>query len=177
MTIKKFKLFLASNIEKEEQWLTEMSRKGLHLNKYRLGTYYFEEDRQKSYVYQIDFREADDDYLQFYKDAGWQHVESFIDRFHYFRTEANRDGIKKIYSDRESVKETLQRMMRFYITFFFAMIASQIGLIVTWKGHPYKWSQRCLLDSYSCFIYISSFLLNEKSIFTEINNQSLIIKR
>lgn len=136
MTIKKFKLFLASNIEKEEQWLTDMSRKGLHFNKYRLGTYYFEENSEKSYVYQIDFREADDDYLQFYEDAGWQHVESFIDRFHYFRTEANIDGIKKIYSDHESVKESLQRMMSFYITIFFALIASQIGLITTWKGHP-----------------------------------------
>ncbi|MBS4209259.1 DUF2812 domain-containing protein [Bacillus sp. FJAT-50079] len=136
MTIKKFKLFLASDVEKEEQWLTDMSRKGLHLINYRLGMYYFEENPDESYVYQIDFREADDEYIQLYKDAGWEHIDSFIDRFHYFRTETNIEGTKKIYSDHESVKETLQRMMTFYITFFFAMVASQIGLVATWKGHP-----------------------------------------
>ncbi|MEK3889131.1 DUF2812 domain-containing protein [Bacillus sp. FSL K6-3431] len=134
MTIKKFKLFLASSIEKEEKWLTEMSRKGLHLKQYRLFTYYFDEYPDESYIYQIDFREADDDYFQLYQDAGWQYVDSSINRFHYFCTKADKEGSKKIYSDSESVKVTLQRMMAFYIAIFFAMITSQIGLIVTWKG-------------------------------------------
>lgn len=135
MAIKKFKLFLASDVQKEEQWLTEMSSKGLHFTKYRLGMYYFDEDPSQAYVYQIDFREADDDYFQLYEDAGWHHVESFINKFHYFRTGAEKEGVNKIYSDKESVKETLQRMMKFYIGIFFAIIASGLAVILTWKGY------------------------------------------
>lgn len=135
MTIKKFKLFLASDVQKEEQWLTEMSRKGLHFTKYRMGMYYFDEDPNHSYVYQIDFREADDDYFQLYGDAGWHHVESILNKFHYFRIEAEKEGKKKIYSDKESVKETFQRMMSFYLVLFFGMIASGLAIILTWKGY------------------------------------------
>ncbi|MCR2822212.1 DUF2812 domain-containing protein [Lederbergia panacisoli] len=138
MTVKKFKLFTPSNVHKEEQWLTEMSQKGLHFTKYRLGMYYFEEEPNYSYVYQIDFRDADDDYFQLYKDAGWDHVESFIQKFHYFRMPANQENIKKIYSDRESVKETFQRMIQFYLVMFLALLGCQAGLIATWKGYVFQ---------------------------------------
>ncbi|MBS4201841.1 DUF2812 domain-containing protein [Bacillus sp. FJAT-49732] len=150
MTVKKFKLFLASDVEKEEQWLTELSSKGLHLIKYRLGLYYFEEDPNHSYVYQIDFRDADDDYFQLYKDTGWEHIESFIQKFHYFRTPANKESLKKLYSDRESVKETFQRMVQFYMVIFFAMIVSQLGLILTWKGYVIQ----IVVASLVAFIFI-----------------------
>ncbi|MBS4219881.1 DUF2812 domain-containing protein [Bacillus sp. FJAT-49711] len=138
MTVKKFKLFTPSDVQKEERWLTEMSRKGLHFIKYRLGMYYFEEDPNQSYVYQIDFRDADADYFQLYKDAGWEQVASFIEKFHYFRMPANQKNIQKIYSDRESVKETFQRMIQFYLTMFVALIACQAGLIATWKGYVFQ---------------------------------------
>ncbi|CAM4106476.1 Protein of uncharacterised function (DUF2812) [Lederbergia lenta] len=150
MTIKRFKLFLASSIEKEEEWLTEMSKRGLHFKKYRLFTYYFDENPDESYIYQIDFREADDDYFQLYQDAGWQYVDSSIKRFHYFCTKAGTEGSKKIYSDSESVKETLQRMMAFYIAIFFAMITSQIGLIVTWEG----WTIQVILAVFIAIVII-----------------------
>ncbi|MBS4196776.1 DUF2812 domain-containing protein [Lederbergia citri] len=138
MTVKKFKFFLASDLEKEEQWLTEMSRNGLHFTKYRLGMYYFEEDPNHSYVYQIDFRDADEDYFQLYKDSGWENIESFIGKFHYFRMPADQENIKKIYSDRESVKEAFQRMSQFYLIIFIAMIGCQAGLVATWKGYVFQ---------------------------------------
>lgn len=138
VTIKKFRLFIASNVEKEEQWLTKMSCQGQHFYKHRLGMYYFEENPNESYVYQIDFlHDVDDEYFQLYQDAGWEHVNtpfSSLKLFHYFRTNASRPGIKKIYSDRESGKESYQRMMSLYIAIFFFLILSQVGLIFTWQG-------------------------------------------
>lgn len=139
MTIKKFRLFIASNVEKEEQWLMEMSHQGLHFYKYRMGMYYFDEDPNKSYVYQIDFPPVVDDYyFQLYQDAEWEYVNtshSSLKLFYYFRTDANRPGIKKIYSDRESVKESFQRMMRLYIAIFCLLILSEVGVIFTWQGY------------------------------------------
>lgn len=137
MTIKKFKFILGSNVDKEEKWLTEMSSKGLHFRKYTLFTYYFDENPNESYIYQTDFREPNDEYFQLYEDAGWEYVDSAVVRFHYFRTDAsNLKNLKakKIYSDSESVKETYQRMMKFYLLFFFLMIVAQIGLFTTWRG-------------------------------------------
>lgn len=139
MTIKRFRLFLASDVEKEEKWLTEMSSKGFHFYKFRLGMYYFYENPRESYVYQIDFQQdTDEEYFQLYQDADWEHMNSSftpLKLFHYFRTEANRPGIKKLYSDKESVKESYRRMMSLYTTIFCLLIVSQLGMILTWRGH------------------------------------------
>ncbi|WP_047986541.1 DUF2812 domain-containing protein [Ornithinibacillus californiensis] len=119
MTVKKFRLRTAPDIEKEEQWLTEMSRKGLHLQKYRFFTYHFEEDPTKSYKYQIDFRQGPKkDYFQLYKDAGWEHVTESIGTFHYFRTDATRSDVQKIYSDSQSIQDSFVRMRDFYLSLF-----------------------------------------------------------
>jgi hypothetical protein len=64
--------------------------------------YYFEEDTSVPYVYQIDFLQgADTAYYQLYKDVGWEHVMMYWNIFHYFRIQANQQGIKKIYSDNQ----------------------------------------------------------------------------
>lgn len=139
MPIRKFRLFLASGIEKEERWLTELSAKGLHMEKFKLGLYTFEEDKNKSYVYQIDFRqEASEDYYQLYEDAGWEHVTKSNDMFHYFRTDASQEGIKKIYSDQDSVMESYKRMMRLYLFLFGMLILTQLPIWLTWDGHFYQ---------------------------------------
>ncbi|HLU22289.1 MAG TPA: DUF2812 domain-containing protein [Bacillaceae bacterium] len=132
--IKKFKFFLASNVDKEEKWLIEMSSKGFHFKKYKAFMYYFEEDKNKSYIYQTDFNEPTDDYFQLYEDAGWEYVDSAVVRFHYFRTDANNTKVKKIYSDSESIKETYQRMLKFYLLLFFVLLTSQVWLFTTWRG-------------------------------------------
>lgn len=133
--MKKFKLTLAYDIEKEAKWLTDMSAKGFHFYKYRWGFYYFEEDPSKSYIYQTDFQEASDEYFELYKEAGWEHMHTEFGKFHYFRADKNSIGDQRIYSDPASVKGMYKRMLLFYITIFLCMIVSQIGLLVTWDGN------------------------------------------
>lgn len=133
-TIKKFKLVLANNIEQEANWLTEMSAKGLHFYKYKWGFYYFEENPEKSYIYQLDFQAAEEEYFELYKQAGWEHVHSEISQYHYFRAEKNVIGDKRIYSDPASLKGMYQRMLWFYITIFICLLVSQAGLLLTWNG-------------------------------------------
>lgn len=133
--MKKFKLTLAYDIEKEAKWLTDMSAKGFHFYKYRWGFYYFEEDPSKSYIYQTDFQEASDEYFELYKEAGWEHIQTEIGQYHYFRADKSMIGDERIYSDPASVKGMYKRMLLFYITIFVLLIASQIGIWLTWNGN------------------------------------------
>lgn len=134
-TIKKFKLSLANDIEKEAKWLTEMSANGFHFFKYKWGFYYFEEDHSKSYIYQADFQEASDEYFELYKEAGWEHIHTEVMQFHYFRADKIAIGDKRIYSDPASIKAMYKRMFFFYITIFLCMIVAQTGLLITWDGN------------------------------------------
>lgn len=132
-TLKKFNLSMATNIDKEEKWLTEMSAKGFHFYKYSWFFYHFEEDHSKSYVYQADFQEADEEYFELYKQAGWEHVHTEIEQYHYFRADKNVIGDKRIYSDPASIKAMYKRMMKFYLTIFIFLMVAQIGTISMWE--------------------------------------------
>lgn len=132
-TIKKFKIFLANEIEKEEKWLTEMSSKGFHFFKYKSFFYYFEVDNEKSYIYQLDFQDANEEYFELYEHSGWEHIHTIISQYHYFRADKNEIGEKRIYSDPSSIKSMYQRMLYFYIILFIAMLLGQTGLILTWN--------------------------------------------
>lgn len=135
MTVRKFRWFLASNIEKEEAWLTEMSAKGLHFRKNRFGLYYFDEDSESSYIYQIDFqRNVDKAYFQLYKDAGWEPVDEYMRTFHYFRHDTAGPPAEKLYSDAESMRESYRRMIKFYIMIFAMMILLAVLNLLVWQG-------------------------------------------
>ena len=132
-TFKKFRLSLANDIDKEEEWLTEMSAKGFHFFKYSWFIYHFEEDHSKSYKYQADFQSADDEYFELYKQVGWEHVHTEMESFHYFRAPSDAIGDNRIYSDPASIKGMYQRMLLFYSTIFLCMVVAQAGLLITWK--------------------------------------------
>lgn len=94
-TIKKFKILLANDIEKEANWLTDMSSKELQFLKYRPFFYHFKIDHDKSYIYQTDFQGADEEYFELYKQAGWEHVHTVMEQFHYFRAEKKKLAINE----------------------------------------------------------------------------------
>ncbi|ALS79565.1 DUF2812 domain-containing protein [Planococcus kocurii] len=137
-TMKKFKLSLANDIEKEANWLTEMSAKGWHFVKYKWGFYYFEENLEISYIYQVDFQEATDEYFDLYKQVGWEHMHTEVMQFHYFRADTTIIGNKRIYSDPASIKGMYKRMFSFYLVIFACMLVTQIGLLLTWDGNLFS---------------------------------------
>ena len=80
-TISKFKWFWAWQDEKEEAWLHEMAKEGLHLQRMGLpGSYIFEVGEPRDDYYRMDFitdRKDYQNYLQLFKDAGWEHIEKW----------------------------------------------------------------------------------------------------
>ncbi|CEG23782.1 hypothetical protein BN1080_02787 [Planococcus massiliensis] len=133
--MKKFNFTLAYDIEKEAKWLTDMSAKGFHFYKYRWGFYYFEENPSKSYIYQTDFQEASDEYFELYQEAGWEHIQTEIGQYHYFRADKNSIGDQRIYSEPASIKGMYKRMLVFYAVIFLCLVVSQIGILLTWNGN------------------------------------------
>lgn len=132
--MKKFKISLANDLDKEARWLTEMSSKGFQFFKYSWFFYYFVEDHSKSYIYQTDFQDATDEYFELYEQAGWEHVHSEMSQFHYFRADRETIGDKRIYSDPASIKGMYKRMLLFYTTIFICMIVAQTGLLLNWEN-------------------------------------------
>jgi len=138
-SLRKFRIFMAWQDEKEEDWLNEMSAKGFLLHKVVFpGFYHFETGEPASYTYRLDFKtypQKDmDQYLQLFADAGWEHVGQFFNGWQYFRKAVIPGEEAEIYSDAESKIAKYHRLMLFLTPFvpllFFSMITvSSQGMV------------------------------------------------
>ena len=119
-TISKFKWFWAWQDEKEEAWLHEMSMKGMHFQSAGFpGFYNFEVNGPRDYYYRMDFiidRKDYQNYLQLFKDAGWEHLGE-VGGWQYFRAEAEGTAIPEIYTDRDSKAQKYARLLGILIIF------------------------------------------------------------
>lgn len=117
---KVFRLFLAWQDEKEEEWLREMSLKGWEFKRYFFG-YNFEKTEPKDVVYRLDYKSTFnndfDEYLKIYQDAGWEHVAQGI-RWNYFRTDVKDCVLPEIYSDNYSKIQKYKGLLRVLLTIF-----------------------------------------------------------
>lgn len=70
--MRKFRFYL--NVDKETEWLNEMSRRGYAMTGFAAGFYNFDICQPGEYVYQIDFSEGlfkvSNDYREFMREAG-----------------------------------------------------------------------------------------------------------
>ena len=120
-TIVKHKWFWAWQDDKEEEWLSEMSKQGCHLSKPGFfGRYEFEQGEPKNYVYRLDFMIGKSDqketYLQYFTDAGWEYLGEF-GNWQYFRILAEGDSEPEIYTDVSSKIMKYQRIGGLLIIF------------------------------------------------------------
>ena len=118
--IYKNKWFWAWQDDKEEAWLSEMSREGLHLEAVSLGRYKFQKGAPADYVYRLDYqslRSKDkESYLQLFEDTGWEHVGD-MSGWMYFRIQASEGESPEIFSDPESKMGKYQRVMIYLVIF------------------------------------------------------------
>lgn len=122
-TTRKFKWFWAWQDNKQEEWLRQMSLEGWHLNHINmLGlAFNFTKGEARDYTYRLDFRvdkKLDrEEYLEFIKDAGWEHVES-SGGWQYFRAPSTAEGTGEFFTDNESKVMKYKRLMA-TLTFFY----------------------------------------------------------
>jgi hypothetical protein len=125
--VRKFKLFWAWQDDREETWLSEMARDGLHLKRYRsFGVYDFERGAPRNDTYRLDYvsvsGKAKIQYLQLFADAGWTHLGE-VAGWQYFRKTVREGENAEIFSDNASKMEKYRRIMIVYFLFtFFFMV-------------------------------------------------------
>jgi hypothetical protein len=116
----KFKWFWLWEDEKEEAWLRDMAKQGFKLQSIRpLNGYVFESDTPLDMAYRLDFiipRKDYQEYLQLFRDAGWEHV-LVHGGWQYFRKESA-DGIApEIFTDNHSKIMKYQSLAIFLVIF------------------------------------------------------------
>lgn len=113
---KRFHWWWSWNFRQEEEWLDRLSMKGLHLQSTKLGLWHnFTKDNNTHYVYRLDYqpslrKKAElQEYLNFYNDLGWQHVDATTG-WHFFRKLRTEEEPLELYTDRESLKQHYKRI-------------------------------------------------------------------
>ena len=108
--------FYAAEFEPAAAWLIHMHREGWRLVSTTGRRYRFEACPGEAWVYHLDFKEeptADPDYLQMYRDYGWEYVTQHRHWF-YFRKKADGEGPEdlSIFNDDWSKMEMIERVIR-----------------------------------------------------------------
>src|SRR5512137_466287 len=112
--IRKSKWFWAWQDDREEAWLGEMSRQGLHLrHPGPFGQYTFEQGEPSEFVYRLDFvanARKNPDYYQLFRDAGWEHAGE-LGGWQYWRKEVRGGKVPEIFTDNASKIQKYQRLL------------------------------------------------------------------
>jgi hypothetical protein len=115
-TIRKYKLFTAWQDDKEEAWLREMARTGLHLTLPLFPCVYtFVHGEPCDVAYRLDYvprirRDELGVYLQVFRDAGWEHLGEMAG-WQYFRKPVQAGEPPEIYTDPESKIQKYWRLL------------------------------------------------------------------
>ena len=113
---RKSKWFWHWEDDKEEAWLGQMAKQGLHLvHPGYFGRYTFSSGEPRNMVYRLDFVQSnkkDEFYFQLFRDAGWEHVGELMG-WQYWRKEVKPGETPEIFTDVESKVRKYQRLLGF----------------------------------------------------------------
>lgn len=116
MKIKKtHKYFGLSEFMEEQNYLMDMHAQGWKLKKYSVfGGYRFEECEKEEWIYELDFNDHIDDlndYIQLFKDCGWEYVLVFNDFYYFRKKKTDEDPDMSIFSDDVSRYDICKKLM------------------------------------------------------------------
>lgn len=126
LTLKRTKWFWPWQDEKEETWLEDMSESGWHLKSVQLPCVYtFEKGEVNRSVYRLDYmmvnKNQQDEYLQIFRDAGWEYVGE-MSNWRYWRKKVVNDEQSEIFTDNESKIMKYQRLLGVMAFFLFFLV-------------------------------------------------------
>lgn len=108
--------FYISEFEQEAAWLSFMHREGWKFVSTDGFHYKFEKAENEDWVYELDYKEngvAEDDYIQMYRDFGWEYVGHFNNWFYFRKKRIEGESTDtSAFSDRESKLELCKRILR-----------------------------------------------------------------
>lgn len=105
------------NYDKQERKLDELSKRGIQLEKPSILTAVYRTDSSQRYAYRLDYRPdikwrhaKREEYLAFYRDAGWEHL-GHCAQWQYFRRPWTDSHPMNIYTDTQSLKQHYRRIL------------------------------------------------------------------
>jgi len=139
-TIHRSRWFWGWQDDKEEAWLQDMARQGLHLKSPGFGSYAFTQGEPREMVYRLDFLSDTKNrasYLQLFQDAGWEHVGE-LSGWQYWRKERRGSEADEIFTDNESKIQKYKRLINYllvtlpiYVPMYIVVINHKSGVIET----------------------------------------------
>ena len=93
-----FRFFSIMDYEKEADFLRKMHKKGWKFVKVSLGGFYgFEACEPEDVVYQLDYNpdgvKHQNEYLQMFKDCGWEYMQDFAGYSYFRKPVSEMDGV------------------------------------------------------------------------------------
>lgn len=158
------KLFVLTEYEAEEQYLSEMHKNGWKLTEGKHFT--FEKCEPEDVVYRLDFPgeiKDKDPYIKMFEDYGWEYIYEF-NGFYYFRK--NADGISpedlEIFNDDgsklEMMKKIIDKGLKPSIILFFLLVFPNFFNVVVTLNTRYLPISIALITGYgilfALYIYI-----------------------
>jgi hypothetical protein len=157
--VQKRKWFWSWQDEKQEAWLSEMSQQGLHLKELGyFGAYRFESGPPKRYSYRLDFmnKKRTDDYFQFIRDAGWEHLGTLAG-WQYWRKEFHEGVSPEFFTDSESKIQKYQRLLLSLMISSPAMMAMMLIGLAMFKKFPGRHPSWFVVLFISVFLFVILF--------------------
>jgi hypothetical protein len=137
---KKSKWFWPWQDDREEAWLGQMAKQGLHLvHVGTYGRYIFASGEPRDMVYRLDFvpsNRMDDAYFQLFRDAGWDNIS--VDKnigWQYWRKEVKAGETPEIFTDVESKVQKYQRLLGFLAIVFLPVAIGLFNMRILFASH------------------------------------------
>lgn len=120
------KTFFIHQYEKEEEFLSDMRKKGWKFQSLSVGIptkYVFTDCEPENYLYQLDFvaeQEDTESYHQLFGDAGWEEVfqwQGMGGKWYYF-CKKDASSSERIYTDINSKAELFRKLSNRYLIYF-----------------------------------------------------------
>ena len=169
--VHKSKWFWAWQDDKEEAWLGEMSRQGLHLQHVAaFGQYTFVQGEPGEYAYRLDFvtnANKNPDYYQLFRDADWEHV-SEMSAWQYWHKKIVDGKVPEIFTDNASKIQKYQRQLAFSVILY--------PIFVVYLSNYSRWSTMRGSGFFST-IYEITFFLFFVIVMLNVVNMMMILRR
>lgn len=146
------------NFEREENWLNNMSAKGLALVDYSWCRYVFEDSDPGEYIYRLELlKDVPDNieskkYIEFLEQTGVEHVASYM-KWVYFRKKSS-EGKFDIYSDIDSRIDHYKRVLVFFAGLTLLEYAAATANIIIGLSHLFLESGFNLNLYLGCLVFI-----------------------
>ncbi|RKP47980.1 DUF2812 domain-containing protein [Cohnella endophytica] len=142
---KRVHLFFSWNYEQEEERLNELSLQGWHFEKAGAIKGTFVQDKTIRYTYRLDYQtglkaEKKEEYVELYRDAGWEYVNSYGAMWHYYRRPWEPGDQPRLYSDRESLAALymrIQKVMAVMLLVNFVILSANLMNWLRWLGEKH----------------------------------------